>query len=302
MTKPYAGPWMIRSLLFTPGHIERLIGKCAASDADLVALDLEDAAPPDRKEEARTTIRESLEAGLFAQKAVTVRVNDFSTGMTEADVQAVACQQLDGIVYAMARTPDEIRRLDALLTVTEHSLGLEEGHFVIIPTLETALGVINAYPIAAASERVVALIFGGEDYAAEMGCLHDVDQLDFHTPRVQTVMAARAAGIEPLDTPWVDVHNEEGGWAHARRGRNLGMAGMLAMSPRQIPIAHAVYTPSDEDVREAELTLQQIEETRRGGRGMTVQNGKYISPVAENKARKLLDRARAIRALEERGI
>lgn len=299
MSQPDDGPWIMRSVLFSPGHLDQLVKKAARSAADIVALDLEDAVPPDRREDARTTIRQNLEAGEYARKRVLVRVNDFGTGLTETDVGAVACQQLNGFVYAMARTPDEIRRLDRLLGSTERELGLEEEHFSIIPTLETALGVINAYPIAMASRRVVALIFGGEDFSAEMGSLHDPDQLDFHAPRVQVIMAARAAGIEPLDTPWVDVYSEEGAWAHARRGRALGMAGMLVMSPRQIPIAHTVYTPSEEDVNEARLTLQQLDATRQAGRGLTIQDGKYISPVAENKARKLLKRALAIRALEQ---
>jgi len=299
MAKPYPGIWIIRSMLFTPGQLDRLVKKCAAAPADLIALDLEDAVPPDKKAVARTTIRQNLEAGLFEGKTIMVRLNDFSTGLTEIDVDAVACEQLSGFVHAMTRTPDEIRMLDDMLAATERSLGLEPGHFSIIPTLETALGVINAHPIACASERVVALLFGGEDYLAEMGGRHDAEQLCFHTPRVQVVMAARAAGIEPIDTPHVDVHDEEGAWQHAQRGRALGMAGMVVMSPRQIPIAHTVYTPSEEEVDEAERTLEQLEETRQAGRGMTVQDGKYISPVAENKAMKLMNRARAIRAMEE---
>jgi len=298
MSKPYPGPWILRSMLFVPGHMGRLIAKGAASAADCVVLDLEDAVPPEGKVEARATIRESLESGLFKGRPVMVRVNAFESGLTQADVDAVACEALGGFVYAMTRTAGEIQRLDALLAARERALSLAEGHFNLIPLVETPLGVINAASIATASERVVALLFGGEDYLAGMAAQHDADQMCFHTPRVQIVMAARAAGVEPVDTPYVDVHDEVGLRQHALRGRQLGMAGVLVMSPRQIPTAHAIYTPSSAEVQEARQALEMLEETRRAGRGLTVREGRYISPVAEKKARRLLARAAAIRDLD----
>jgi len=289
---------IVRSLLFTPGHLERLIPKSAASPADCIALDLEDAVPADSKIAARQTIRASLEAGLFAGKTILVRLNAFDSGLTVGDLDGVACQALDGIIYPMTASPDEIRSLDALLSAKEADLGLAAGHFCLVPVLETSAGVLNALPIATASDRVAGLLFGGEDYLADMDARKDPEQWCFYVPRVQVVMAARAAGVTPIDTPYVDVHDAEGFREHARRGRALGMAGVAVMSPSQIPIAHEVYTASEEEIAQARQMLEMLEEIRRAGRGMTVRDGLYISPVGEKKARRILEQAEAIRERE----
>jgi len=281
-------------MLFVPGHISRMIEKAAGAGADCVVLDLEDAVPPASKNEARKIIRLVLQDGRFDRQAVMVRVNSFDTGRTAEDVASVACAELDGFVYAMSRNRGEIHAMSRLLSEQEKALGLPAGHFALIPLIETAEGVLNAAEIAAASSRVVALLFGGEDYLAEMSGTHDDDQLCFLWPRVQVIAAARAAGVEPIDTPHVDVHDSEGLAAHLRRGRQLGMDGVLVMSPRQIPAAHEVYTPSQAAVGEARCILVKLEEMRGAGRGLMIEEGVYVSPVAEKKALTLLARVEAL--------
>lgn len=195
----------LRSILFTPGHLAALFPKAAAAPADGFALDLEDAVPPAQKAAARPIIRDALQSGIFAGRRVLARVNAFESGLTAGDVAGVACRELAGFIYPMTHAPAEIQALDALLAEQEAAQGLPAGHFAILPLIETAAGVLQAAAIATASPRVAALIFGGEDYLAEMGGRHDPAGLCFHTPRVQIILAARAAGIEPLDTPYVDV-------------------------------------------------------------------------------------------------
>jgi citrate lyase subunit beta/citryl-CoA lyase len=292
MPQSRIGP--IRSLLSIPGHDERLLGKGAAAPADACMLDLEDAVPPAQKLAARGRVRDCLTAGAFAGRRVFARLNEFESGLTAGDVAGVACRELTGFVYPMTHTPAEIQALDVLLAASEAALGLDVGHFVIVPLIETASGVLLAGQIATASSRVAALIFGGEDYLAEIGGRHDPAGLCFHTPRVQVILAARSAGIEPLDTPYVDVRDEAGLLRHAESGRALGMAGMLALSPRQLPTIHLVYSPTEEELRAAQDVLRELEELRAAGHGLTVREGRYISPVAERKARALLARAAAL--------
>ena len=289
-----------RSILFTPGHLGHLFPKSVRSPADCIVLDLEYAVPPTHKSVARQTIRASLEAGQFNGRPVLVRLNAFDSGLTVEDIEGVACAALDGFMVAMAASSDEMRALAALLAQQEAALGLPAGHFCLLPVIETVAGVLNASSIAGASPRVCGLLFGGEDYLADMGAQKDPDQWCFYVPRIQVVMTARAAGVAPFDTPYVDVRDEAGFRAHLRRGRALGMAGVAVMSPTQIPAAHETYTPDAEEVAQARQMLGLLQETRDGGRGMTVRDGLYISPVGEKKARNTLARAAAIQEMEDR--
>lgn len=298
MAKPYPGPWVIRSMLFVPGHIEKMVRKAAMSEADCVVLDLQDAVPDPNKAEARIMIRKVLEENLFEKKTVFVRVNPLDTEMTLIDVDAVACRQLHGFVYPMAYVPDDIVTFDAQLRLMESKLELEVGHFSIIILIETPLGVINAYPLAKASPRVVGLLFGCEDYLAELQGRHSEADISLHTPRAQIALAYRAAGIEPIDTPYVKVHDLEGLRPFAERARDLGMAGMLVMTPKQIPIVHEVYTPNETEVALAQKMVQAADEATKEGRGIAVVDGMFVSPPTLKAARKLLDRVEAIRRVE----
>jgi citrate lyase subunit beta/citryl-CoA lyase len=297
VAKPYGGAWVLRSMLFVPSHIEKMVRKGAESEADCVVLDLEDAVPDDKKEEARTAIRESLASGLYARKTAFVRINPLETGLTLRDLDGVACRELHGFVYPMAYTPDDIKNFDAQLRLKEISIGLPVGHFSLIVLIETALGVLNAYPIAKASSRVVGLLFGCEDYFADTEARHSEGDTSLHTPRALTAIAARAAGVEPVDTPYVRVHDLDGLVPFSQRGRDLGMAGMLVMTPKQIPTAHATYPPSAAEVTYAKEVVAAAEAARREGRGIVVVDGKFISPPTLKAARKVLARAEAIENL-----
>jgi citrate lyase subunit beta/citryl-CoA lyase len=298
MKTPPGTPWVIRSLLFVPGHMEDLFPKAARSGADCVVLDLQDAVPPAEKRQARQTVRQALASGPFQQRPVMVRVNAPETGLLEEDVASVAGPELDGFVHPMSGTPAEIQALDDLLKAREQALGLSPGHFAIIVLIETPLGVLNAHAMASASERVVALLFGAEDFLTELQGREDAQQRVLHTPRAQIALAARAAGLEALDTPYVQVHDVEGLAAHAHRARDLGMSGMLVISPRQIPAAHAVYTPSEAELEEAREVLALAEETRQAGRSYALSGDQLIAPSREKQAQRLLARAEVIQKRE----
>jgi len=297
MSKSYDGPWVFRSMLFTPGHIEKMARKASTIEADCIVLDLEDAVPEAFKAEGRILIRQLLEEGLFEKRTVFVRINPLSTGATLLDLDAVACRDLHGFVYPMAYTPDDIKSFDAQLRLKEITLGLPVGHFSVVVLIETALGVLNAYPIAKASNRVVGLLFGCEDYIADTHARHSDNDMSFHTARAQVVLAARAAGVEPIDTPYVHVYDVEGLEPFARRARDLGMSGMLVMTPRQIPIAHKVYTPSEDEVASARKLVEGTRKARKEERGIAVVEGQFVSPPTLKAAQNVLARAQAIESL-----
>ena len=298
MSKPYEGPWVIRSMLFIPGHIDKMLNKGPSTAADCVVLDLEDAVPPNETANARGKIRSVLEAGEYANKSVFVRVNPIASGKTLRDLDGVACRELNGFVYPMAGTADDIKAFAAQLSLIEAHLGLENGHFSVIPLVETPRAVLNAHSLATASDRVVALLFGCEDYLAEMEARYGDDDISLHTPRSMVALAARAADIVPIDTPYVRVHDLDGLRVFAGRARDIGMAGMLVMTPRQIPVAHEVYTPTDQEVAAAEKMVAAAEKTRKEGKGIAVVDGQFVSPPTVKASRRVLARARAIENLE----
>lgn len=298
MSKPYKGPLVIRTFLFVPGHIDKMLVKGASSDADCVSLCLEDAVPKKEKENARKKIRKVLKDGVYSKKTVFVRINSIDTGLTLRDLEGVACEELNGFVYPMAYTPDDIKKFDAQLSLMEDQLGLVKGHFSIIVLIETPRAVLNAYEIAKASDRVVGLLFGCEDYIAEMESRYSEKEMSLFVPRSLIAMAARAAGVEAIDTPYVRVHDMEGLERFATLGRDIGMSGMLIMTPRQIDIAKKCYTPSQMEIAYATEVIESAEQARKEGRSIVVVNDKFISPPNLKQARKLLDRVNAIQRLK----
>jgi citrate lyase subunit beta / citryl-CoA lyase len=301
MAKPYPGEWVLRSMLFVPGQIDKMLTKAPETETDCVVLDLEDAVPQAEKASARAKIRQALEAGLYKRKTAFVRINPIESGLTLRDLDGVACAHLHGFVYPMTYTADDIKKFDAQLSLIENHLNLPKGHFSIVALIETPLAVLNAYSIATASERVVALMFGCEDYMAEQTARHAEQDVSLHTPRALIAMAARSAHVVPVDTPYVRVHDLDGLRPFARHARDLGMGGMVVLSPGQIAVANEIYTPSVEEIETARAIVAAADVAEREGRGVVIVDNKFISPPTLKASRTTIARLDAIRALEEFG-
>jgi citrate lyase subunit beta/citryl-CoA lyase len=181
----------------------------------------------------------------------------------------------------------------------EKTLGLRDGYFDIVVIIETPLAVLRAYEIAVASPRVIGLLFGCEDYLTDMLGTHGPEGRSLLCPRHIVAMASRAAGIVPIDTPYVQVHDDEGLKKHITQANELGYDGMLVMSPRQIDIAKVMYTPSEETVREAQEMVELAAEAASENRGIAVSKGIFISPPTLKRAEKILKKQAAIKAFEE---
>lgn len=290
--------WVFRTLLFTAGHSDRYIGRAFKSRADCVVLDLEDAVPEGKKDEARQRIRALLEDKLDFGRPLLVRINPMETGLTLLDLDGVACERLDGFVYPKAYSGDDIKAFSAQLSLKERMLGLEQGHFAVIPLIETPLAVLNAADIALASRRNVGLLFGCEDFLTDMEGGHGPGQRSLLVPRHLVSMAARGAGIAAIDTPYVQVHDDEGLREHIWRARELGFEGMLVMSPRQIEVARELYTPSAEEVHDCREMARLAEEAAAANRGIALYGKRFVSPPTLKRARKVLRRAEAIARFE----
>jgi len=291
-------PWVARTMLFVPAHREDLINKAAHSAADCIVLDLQDATPPNKKAAARDTTAKILRSGLLGSKTTMVRVNAPGTDLFQADVESIVCERLDGVVCPMVNSSEDIKVLDETLGEVEAQADLN-SHTPIVALLETPSGILNAHPIACSSRRVIGLMFGAEDFLVEMGTACDAEGLILHTPRALVAMAARAAGVEAIDTPYVDVHDLDGLKRHAERGRSLGMSGILVLSPRQIDVAHVVFSPSEEEVRRAQEAILQVNGVQETGQSYALVDGELVAPAREKRARRVLARNKAIRKMEQ---
>jgi len=219
-----------------------------------------------------------------------VRVNPIESGMTLIDLKATASPNLRGFVYPMARKKSDLESFASQLKLMEYELGLEEGHFTIVALIETPSGLANVEEIAK-TERVEALLFGCEDYLAEMGAEHTPNHESILFARTKIVNACRGNEIVPIDTPYVQMRNLSGMESFANFGNSLGMDGMLVLSPDQIEVANRAYSPSIKKEARARKIIDAAEEAERMERGVIVlEDGEFISPPTIKWANKLINR------------
>ena len=281
----------LRSLLFVPGNRRRMLEKARALPADAVIFDLEDGVPPDEKPAARALVREAIEAGPYGSQVV-VRINALNTGLSEADLEAVLAAGIQAVCLPKAETVEDVTRLASLLAALEEARGLPLGSVSLLLLVETALGVLNAFDMAKASERVRALCLGGEDLCLDLGALRTKEGLELAHARSQVVVSARAASVSPIDTVFTDLNDQDGLLAEARLVRQLGYSGKLLIHPRQIETVHCAFAPSDEELAYARRVVDGFEATLARGGGVFALDGKMIDAPIVARAREALAYAR----------
>jgi citrate lyase subunit beta/citryl-CoA lyase len=284
-------PATVRSLLFVPGHRARFYEKLAEFRPDAVIVDLEDAVPPAEKPLARSMVRERLGGPLLAGLQVFVRVNAVDTPFFRDDVRGVVAVGLDGIFLPKAGTAEQLHEANMLLAQAELRLGITMGIVRIVPIVESVMGVLNAHELAVASPRVVALAFGAEDFSLDLGVERSRDGVETRYPRAQVALAAHGAGRFAIDTPWTAIDDQDGLRREAVEGRQLGYVAKQAIHPSQLAIIHAVYTPTDDEVRWARRVIHAYDEAVSGGTGAINLDGKLIDVPMVERARRVLDRA-----------
>lgn len=294
----YSGRYIFRTVLFTAGHNDKYIKKAFESNADTIVLDLEDAVPASKKAEARAKIMEVLKANTD-KRPVFVRINPLETGDTLKDLDEVACEELSGFVYPKVYNAEDMKVFDAQLSLKEKNLNLPKGHFDIIALIETPEAVLNAHEIAKASKRIKALLYGCEDFLADMEGEHGIEGRSLLVPRHMVSMAARAANIIPIDTPYVKIGDFEGLKEHIQQAKELGFEGMLVMTPKEISIVKEKYSPSQEEVEKARKLVQFSLETNEADRGIAVVDNIFVSPPTLSRAKKLLARYENILKFEK---
>jgi len=288
----------LRSAMFVPGYTRKFLDKATGFKADALLLDLEDSVPEPYKDDARKFVREYLEADRFPQQTF-IRVNDIDSGMLTKDLEAGMHANVDGFMFTKVRDENDIVYFDKLLSQMEHDYGFEAGKFKMLPLIEMGSAILRAHQIATASPRMVGLTLGGEDYLTDLDGLHKEHGTSLLVPRSLIVIAARSAHIDVLDTPYLDIRNEEGFRREVEQARELGFSGQLVLHPTQIEIANEIFSPSKEEIAEAGRIVAAIEESSEKGQGTTLLDGKLVGPPMLKRAHKVLAKAERIALAEK---
>lgn len=288
---------LLRSLMFVPGHQARMVqralgmGELTPTALDVAILDLEDGVPPDEKDRARAAIAAVLGRPSNGEgPARYVRVNR-DLAARDADLVAVLRSGLEGIVAPKIDHPDEVAELSRDLDEREDAAGLERGAIRVIASIESARGLLDARAIAASANRVIALLFGSEDFARDLALPteREAEAAELIYPRSAVVIAAVAAKKYAIDGIWPDVADVDGLRRDAVQGRRLGFIGKSLIHPGQIETINEVFSPSAPEVSYAERVVRAFEGAQTKGDGAVVLDGKMLDqPIVERARRTLL--------------
>ena len=285
---------MRRSMLFLPGNNPNMLinGNCLGSDA--VIFDLEDAVSPAEKDAARILVRNTMRYMDFRGCEIIVRINSIDTAYWRADIDAILPYKPQLILLPKTGTAADVLAADAYMSEVEEKLGLEKNTGGLMPLIETAMGVENAYAIASATERVKALFLGAEDLTADLQCKRTKEGREIEYARTRLVVAARAAGVDVYDTPFTDVNDDEGIWVDAQLAKALGFTGKASISPRHVEVINQVFSPTQKEVDYAYEVMDAIALAKEQGKGAIALHGKMIDAPIVARAQRTIDMATAL--------
>ena len=277
-------PDLFRSLIFVPGNNPRFLAKARNLEADIVCLDLEDSVPDSRKVEAREMVAGALRSGGY-RASVFVRINSPDSGMIPEDLEAVLRGRPDGIVIPKVGHTKDMTDVSVILE------RLERSPTLMLPSIESAAGVLNAYGIASHGPRVCAIVFGIFDLLNDMGMEYTKESGTALYSRSKVPVDAAAAGVPAIDGIWQDIKDSAGFEADCRRGRSLGYAGKSLIHPDQIETAHHTFAPTEPEIRWARRVCEEYRGASSGGRGAIQLDGRMIDEVHYKRALAVLELA-----------
>jgi citrate lyase subunit beta/citryl-CoA lyase len=281
----------IRTALFVPGSRPDRVDKALKAGADLIIIDLEDAVPLALKEETRSKVREKVSE--HGGRNIIVRVNAIGSGFCQGDLDEVMVKSLGCIMLPKVESPEQIREISRRLSRLEQERGTDSGTVSVIPLIESARAVQNIFPILSEETepaRLLTVAFGAADYSLDLGMEITKQGSELNYPRSRIAVACRAAELEPpLDTPFmIDLKDTEGLRADAKRAKQLGFQGKLCIHPNQVQSCNAIFSPTKEEIQQAEKVIRAFEQAEAQGVAAIQLNGKFIDyPVVERARRTL---------------
>jgi citrate lyase subunit beta / citryl-CoA lyase len=288
-----------RSLLYVPGNMPSMLQNIPVFGCDAVIIDLEDAVPLSEKDAARRLVRRFLEGYRERNKEILIRVNAIDSPLGYEDLREVLPAFPDGVRLPKADTPEVVERLDTFLTECEEELKVEIGRFKILPSIESAQGIINCIDIAVTSPRILGLAFGAEDYTASMGIERTKGGEELMNARSRVAWAAKAAGVQTIDTIFADVKDMEGFRRETELVKALGYTGKSLVNPRQIEVVHEVFAPKAEEIAYAKQVMEAIVRAREMGTGVISLGGKMVDAPVVKRAFRIIKIAYAQGLVDE---
>jgi citrate lyase subunit beta/citryl-CoA lyase len=283
---------MLRSLIFVPGNNTRFVKKAKTLQADIICFDLEDSVPANEKGSARKIIADAFSHRQEYGKPLYVRINSPESGLVADDLKAAICKGVDGIVVPKVNDAQEIAMIKKLV------VGLEKARktdrVALMPSIETAKGVVNGYQIASEDVRINALVFGMFDFLHDMRLDYDEsDPAGYAYARAKVPVDARAAGVNAIDAIWQKVDDADGLVRDAMVAKRLGFSGKSIIHPSQIEPVHRVFIPSRNEVKWAKKVVQALDEAmeKGSGRGAVRLEGRMVDAVHYKQAKAILDAA-----------
>ncbi|HPE23563.1 MAG TPA: CoA ester lyase, partial [Bacteroidales bacterium] len=285
--------------LYLPGNNPGMFLNAGLHSPDGVILDLEDSVSPDRKDEARILVRNALRAVNFYGAERMVRINQGKRGLE--DLEMVIPHNVHLILVPKCEDAETVRTIDRKIRDIKDKEGQSERIF-LMPIIESARGVENAGEIAAASESVVAMAIGLEDFTADLGVQRTKEGVESIYARNRIVVASKAAGIQPIDSVFSDVGDMEGLLQNVLSAKAMGFEGMGCIHPRQIAVIRKGFSPSEEEMEKAKRIVLAYRDAREKGLGVVALGTKMIDAPVVARAEKTISLAVRLGLLPENWI
>ena len=278
-----------RTMMFMNAQKPGLIKDAYIYGCDSIMLDLEDAVAENQKDAARFSLYHALTTIDYGDTEVIVRINGLDTPHWQEDIRVCVAGGADGIRIAKCESAQDVKTVEAAVTAAEKEFGVEEGRTLLMAALESPKGILNAYEICTASDRMFGVAISGGDFRKCMQTKFDPSGIDMMVARGQMLIAARAAGIQCFDTVFTDLDDNEGFEAEVRQNKAMGFDGKSLINPKQIRLVHEIFAPTEKEVIQAEAMVSAFREAAAAGIGVFTVNGKMVDvafiPGAERTLR-----------------
>lgn len=290
-----------RTMMFVPGNNPGMMADAHIYGPDSIMLDLEDSVTMAEKDAARLLVYQALKTVDYGNTEMVVRINPLNTPYGKKDVEAVVKAGVHVIRMPKTETAEEVVEVEREIERVERELGCL-GRTKIMAAIESTLGIVNAYAIATASKRMMGIALGAEDYCANLKAQRTPGGDELRLARETIVVAARAAGIDALDTVYSNLNDMETFRQEVEYIKTLGFDGKSIINPRQIEVVNEVFAPKEKEITKARAIIAAIKEAEAKGSGVIALNGKMIDRPVVIRAQRTINLAIASGILKEEDL
>lgn len=281
-----------RTMMFMNAQRPGLIKDAYIYGCDSIILDLEDAVAVNQKDAARFSLYHALTEVDYGDTEVIVRINGLDTEYWREDVRVCVAGGADGIRIAKCESADMVRQVEAAVEAAEREFGVEVGRTLLMAALESPLGIMNAYEICTASDRMLGCAISGGDFRQSMHVQIEPDGVEMQAARGQMLLAARAAGVQCLDTMYPNLDEEEGFRREVDLVARMGFDGKSVINPKQIAYIHERFAPTPKQIAHAEKIARSCRAQSEAGIGVYVVDGKMVDPPFYKEAERIIELAK----------